>query len=104
TTVRLYLFSSRSRHTSFSRDWSSDVCSSNLGVGSSIVRRRKCAQVTAAGPVWETAAFSRVELPAGPSCNLERSSASSAETKQRTDRKSVVYGKSVGIIAPHEMT
>src|SRR5690606_40445751 len=25
-------FSSRRRHTSFSRDWSSDVCSSDLGV------------------------------------------------------------------------
>src|SRR5690606_39856367 len=26
-----FFFSSRSRHTSFSRDWSSDVCSSDLG-------------------------------------------------------------------------
>src|SRR5690606_40891729 len=26
----LFLFSSRSRHTRFSRDWSSDVCSSDL--------------------------------------------------------------------------
>src|SRR6266511_5048769 len=26
-----FLFSSRSRHTRFSRDWSSDVCSSDLG-------------------------------------------------------------------------
>src|SRR5690606_39834747 len=27
----LFFFSSRSRHTRFSRDWSSDVCSSDLG-------------------------------------------------------------------------
>src|SRR5690606_40102617 len=27
----LFFFSSRSRHTIFSRDWSSDVCSSDLG-------------------------------------------------------------------------
>src|SRR5690606_39742934 len=27
---RLFFFSSRRRHTSFSRDWSSDVCSSDL--------------------------------------------------------------------------
>src|SRR5690606_40524565 len=27
----VFLFSSRRRHTSFSRDWSSDVCSSDLG-------------------------------------------------------------------------
>src|SRR5690606_41034126 len=31
STVRLvFFFSSRRRHTSFSRDWSSDVCSSDL--------------------------------------------------------------------------
>src|SRR5690606_16682838 len=30
--ARLFFFSSRRRHTSFSRDWSSDVCSSDLGV------------------------------------------------------------------------
>src|SRR5690606_41211211 len=28
--LMLFLFSSRSRHTRFSRDWSSDVCSSDL--------------------------------------------------------------------------
>src|SRR5690606_20680309 len=28
-----FLFSSRSRHTRFSRDWSSDVCSSDLSLG-----------------------------------------------------------------------
>src|SRR5690606_40806561 len=28
----LFFFSSRRRHTSFSRDWSSDVCSSDLGI------------------------------------------------------------------------
>src|SRR5690606_40364276 len=27
----IFFFSSRRRHTSFSRDWSSDVCSSDLG-------------------------------------------------------------------------
>src|SRR5690606_39975748 len=29
----LFFFSSRRRHTRFSRDWSSDVCSSDLGIG-----------------------------------------------------------------------
>src|SRR5690606_41171618 len=28
--IRLFFFSSRRRHTRFSRDWSSDVCSSDL--------------------------------------------------------------------------
>src|SRR5690606_40604514 len=30
-TSHFFFFSSRRRHTSFSRDWSSDVCSSDLG-------------------------------------------------------------------------
>src|SRR5690606_39538135 len=30
---RCFFFSSRRRHTRFSRDWSSDVCSSDLGGG-----------------------------------------------------------------------
>src|SRR5690606_39384291 len=30
--VSLFFFSSRRRHTRFSRDWSSDVCSSDLGL------------------------------------------------------------------------
>src|SRR6266511_5968579 len=33
-------FSSRRRHTRFSRDWSSDVCSSDLGCGRRSCRRR----------------------------------------------------------------
>src|SRR5690606_40109617 len=32
-----FFFSSRRRHTRFSRDWSSDVCSSDLGYESSTV-------------------------------------------------------------------
>src|SRR5690606_40379753 len=31
--LRLLFFSSRRRHTRFSRDWSSDVCSSDLSTG-----------------------------------------------------------------------
>src|SRR5690606_40633763 len=29
--IHIFFFSSRRRHTRFSRDWSSDVCSSDLG-------------------------------------------------------------------------
>src|SRR5690606_39498729 len=35
----LFFFSSRRRHTSFSRDWSSDVCSSDLRMGSRSLSR-----------------------------------------------------------------
>src|SRR5690606_39658950 len=32
-------FSSRRRHTRFSRDWSSDVCSSDLGVSQATIQK-----------------------------------------------------------------
>src|SRR5690606_41053591 len=36
--LSFFFFSSRRRHTIFSRDWSSDVCSSDLGVDTVMVR------------------------------------------------------------------
>src|SRR5436309_4382403 len=41
----IFFFSSRRRHTRFSRDWSSDVCSSDLlssGIGPSAKRKTSC--------------------------------------------------------------
>src|SRR5690606_40083257 len=37
----LFFFSSRRRHTRFSRDWSSDVCSSDLADSSAQQQKRK---------------------------------------------------------------
>src|SRR5690606_40280026 len=37
-----FFFSSRRRHTNFSRDWSSDVCSSDLSTWSTTGRTRAC--------------------------------------------------------------
>src|SRR5690606_40613226 len=34
----IFFFSSRRRHTRFSRDWSSDVCSSDLAIGGLIAQ------------------------------------------------------------------
>src|SRR2546422_702595 len=39
--VRFFFFSSRRRHTRCSRDWSSDVCSSDLSGGGTYFLRRK---------------------------------------------------------------
>src|SRR5690606_40031998 len=46
-----FFFSSRRRHTRFSRDWSSDVCSSDLIVMSGIVEARG----TFSGGTWSSA-------------------------------------------------
>src|SRR5690606_39588690 len=46
-----FFFSSRRGNTRFSRDWSSDVCSSDLGMGSAgLARRHRGALDAAAGP------------------------------------------------------
>src|SRR5207302_6925473 len=37
--VMRFFFSSRRRHTRFSRDWSSDVCSSDLGAALALTRQ-----------------------------------------------------------------
>src|SRR5690606_40935673 len=39
--ILYFFFSSRRRHTRFSRDWSSDVCSSDLQVVAAPAERRK---------------------------------------------------------------
>src|SRR6266700_6588957 len=38
STIILFFFSSRRRHTRFSRDWSSDVCSSDLHIAGLFMR------------------------------------------------------------------
>src|SRR5690606_40053821 len=47
----LFFFSSRRRHTRFSRDWSSDVCSSDLSRLPSVMQPCR-----ACGVLWETEA------------------------------------------------
>src|SRR5690606_41021934 len=52
-----FFFSSRRRHTRFSRDWSSDVCSSNLRLYKKIarfnVRTGDCCFRTDGEPGWD---------------------------------------------------
>src|SRR3712207_9463008 len=80
----LFFFSSRRRHTRYWRDWSSDVCSSDL------LRRQVVGQALAAG-------FGRrMEQRHG----MQQVDAGLAvvqrpQRRQRGDRKSVVQGKSV---------
>src|SRR5690606_40088794 len=58
--AQLFFFSSRRRHTSFSRDWSSDVCSSDL---SSMVAagRRGCHARGMASRIYTTTGDDRSE-------------------------------------------
>src|SRR5215813_13604375 len=65
--VCFFFFSSRRRHTSCGRDWSSDVCSSDLA---------PCPKCPPAKPAPETAQyleFTFAGLPGWPSIGLERS-------------------------------
>src|SRR5690606_40422642 len=47
-----FFFSSRRRHTRFSRDWSSDVCSSDLFTGDYFVRDTRNLAVGVVPPVF----------------------------------------------------
>src|SRR5690606_39884960 len=55
---------SRRRHTRFSRDWSSDVCSSDLANGDPVVAEVAVAGTTQAASTDETGEFI-LPLPAG---------------------------------------
>src|SRR5690606_39447024 len=60
--VGAFFFSSRRRHTRFSRDWSSDVCSSDLRLKSSPSMRQKLparhsASSSLFGPILQSGSF-----------------------------------------------
>src|SRR2546427_3938080 len=82
-----FFFSSRRRHTIFDCDWSSDVCSSDLGSSRRISK-------------WRCGAVDRPELPeraitclagtASPSCTSRRDACPYIVLYPPLDRKSVV--------------
>src|SRR5207237_5810348 len=53
TTLSIFFFSSRRRHTRFKCDWSSDVCSSDLGRMRARQRRRRSSQISCPPPIVE---------------------------------------------------
>src|SRR5690606_37811490 len=82
----VFFFSSRRRHTRFSRDWSSDVCSSDL-------RSRSGRFRAASSPL---SAAREAEGPPTPS----RSSASPAEWRVATCSRSPVARPRFGVAMP----
>src|SRR5215475_15704752 len=62
-----FFFSSRRRHTRFSRDWSSDVCSSDLRSASTVSTSAKPNAPTSAGISWKPPARSE-ERRVGKEC------------------------------------
>src|SRR3712207_7594362 len=91
-----FFFSSRRRHTRYWRDWSSDVCSSDLGAGLPGRRRRRRATAVPPPPDRRPprhtlpSAAGRVRRPV-----LDRDGGRAGH--QPADRKSVVEGKSVDL-------
>src|SRR2546422_1799870 len=89
-----FFFSSRRRHTRCSRDWSSDVCSSDLA----LMRIRRN-QVRAAEPLDEEAAGGHGPVSGVPArIDLERAFEQLSETS-RADRKSTRLNSSHGYIS-----
>src|SRR5690606_40922425 len=93
---------SRRRHTRFSRDWSSDVCSSDLAVSTITTSwncRRACATAASAMPTgfW-LGSLGKHSTPTSAasvaSCSMAAGRYTSALTTSTfLDRKSVVEGK-----------
>src|SRR5579883_3586029 len=73
TSAKLFFFSSRRRHTSFSRDWSSDVCSSDLRGGTVVTcddHDRVVSGDVLIGPDGRIAAIGRAVAPDGAAARL----------------------------------
>src|SRR5690606_41071927 len=63
--ISFFFFSSRRRHTRFSRDWSSDVCSSDLRQPASTPSQAAAAingRCTSTGPIWPCVKSARTAL------------------------------------------
>src|SRR5690606_40225403 len=97
----LFFFSSRRRHTRFSRDWSSDVCSSDLEdvvpADTPEVEVQTPPPAPAPEPVMEAEA-----APAAPEAPAEPPAAEPVEAAKPAapDRKSVVEGERRGVGGP----
>src|SRR3712207_8799574 len=94
----VFFFSSRRRHTRYWRDWSSDVCSSDLGG----LRRSG----PSSGSAWRSLALGEAAGGAGVLQVValrdhrsphERAIAAGVVGQDAVDRKSVVEGKSVDL-------
>src|SRR5690606_39833995 len=88
-----FFFSSRRRHTSFSRDWSSDVCSSDLnaGRGSLLDSRWELARDSKLG-IFQLRAYKPVYLLPGfwtSDVNATPSSPNPANTVTRSEERRV---------------
>src|SRR5690606_39317451 len=81
-------FSSRRRHTRFSRDWSSDVCSSDL---------EKILEINYVVLITAVEDGVQIRVVDKDRAGLERAEAIRLLKSVRADRKSVVQGKRVGV-------
>src|SRR2546427_6442402 len=81
--IFFFFFSSRRRHTRFDCDWSSDVCSSDLGRG-----RRAVDPGAAAALDVHRAPQQQAAVLAGQACGLQPGAQPRAAVELHADRKS----------------
>src|SRR5690606_40409037 len=89
-----FFFSSRRRHTRFSRDWSSDVCSSDLR---EFLARGLCGKPARLARNLRLDAFLEVAELRGRDPRTDAAERGSRAADVAQDRKSVVYGKHVDL-------
>src|SRR5690606_41163533 len=86
----LFFFSSRRRHTRFSRDWSSDVCSSDLAALLTLERTRGDARLAASLAEATQRREALLELRAGPrgeDIDQARASLAAARAQARSEER-----------------
>src|SRR3712207_7668200 len=88
-----FIFSSRRRHTRYWRDWSSDVCSSDLSVAAAVVSSTAS---VAADVLFSTASVAADVVSSTASVAADAVS-STASVAADGDRESGVEGKGVDI-------
>src|SRR6266852_7019713 len=121
-TVYVFFFSSRRRHTRCYRDWSSDVCSSDLAGRREHVRPRDCMMETADSSEIDTCMNARcgqqLRVPAGeilqvtcPTCGASftyrpprTAGGSKTGLSPESQRKAWVMGELMLMIARESMT
>src|SRR3712207_8702961 len=92
----VFFFSSRRRHTRYWRDWSSDVCSSNLygsAIGALLLPRRSARSRSSTCPGTVAAGRYRMEKRAASGSSVGAGAAAGTAS----DRKSVGEGKGVDL-------
>src|SRR5690606_40842324 len=96
---KVIFISSRSRHTRFSRDWSSDVCSSDLNAHASYYADKFNGRRTASGRKFDNSKYTAAhrKLPFGTMLRVTNESSGLFVDVEVTDRGPFTKGREIDL-------